>query len=128
MKTVLIKLLFVSIVILFSRDLMAQTAKKQSSKGKNTSASASKSPAVDVTVKLTSKCERNLLIFAGPKEQLRDPKVKEVGGLSVNTFHLKTGNAICIMDAKKKPISCFIMTKSSSQLEINSAGTVISFP
>jgi hypothetical protein len=130
MKNQLNKVLLVAIVLFLAAGLSAQTTKKPAAKTKTTKKSTTKPKAASmpITVKLTSKCEKNLMIFAGPKSQLSNPKQRQVGGLSVNMLYLKTGDVVCIMDAKKKPASCINITKATPQLEINPAGTAIVLP
>ena len=130
MKTSISHLLFILLLLLLASEVNAQTvAKKSSSKSKRTSKHQTvKAVPENITVTLTNKCERQLMIFAGAKESLRDPMQKQIGGLSVNTFHLKTGDVICIMDANKKPKSCINITKATGKLEINSAGLNILAP
>jgi hypothetical protein len=101
-------------------------AKSKSAKSKSAQAHKVKPASVPVTVKLTNKCEKELMIYAGPKSNLRDPKQRQVGGLSTNMLYLKTGDVVCIMDAKKKPFACVNITKATTRLEINLSGTVIS--
>jgi hypothetical protein len=100
-------------------------AKGKTTKGKSKTAAKPKSAPVAITVKLTSKCEKDVMIYAGPKTNLRDPKQRQIGGLSVNMLYLKTGDVVCIMDAKKKPFSCINVTKASTKMEVNPAGTNI---
>lgn len=133
MKNCTIKFLWLMIALFITTGVNAQTTtKKTSTKTKTTksktSAPAPKSTPVPITVTLTSKCERNLMIFSGPKENLRDPKMRQIGGLSVNNLFLKTSDVVCIMDAKKKPTACVTITKGSSKLETNNAGTALVIP
>ena len=74
---------------------------------------------------LVNKCERNLLIFGGPKEQFKSPKLRDVGGLSENIFNLKVGEVVCLVDSKSKPVACYKIEKSTGIVEINSSGTTI---
>jgi hypothetical protein len=107
------------------------TAKKPVVKTKTTkskSSSSTKTIGAPVTVKLTSKCEKDIMIYAGPKTNLRNPKQREIGGLSVNNLYLKTGDVVCIMDAKKKPKACMNITKATTTLQINPSGTAIVTP
>ena len=105
------------------------TTKSKSTKTKTTTKAPKAAPAA-ITVKLKSKCEKEVMVFAGPKNSLRDPRFKqrEVGGLSVNTFYLKTGDVVCILDNKKQPLSCVNVTKATQNLEINFSGTAIAAP
>ncbi|MES2621813.1 MAG: hypothetical protein V4615_13265 [Bacteroidota bacterium] len=133
MKNYLNKVLWLLLVMFLITGANAQTTtKKTSTKTKSTksktAAPVSKSTPVPVTITLTSKCERNLMIFSGPKENLRDPKMRQIGGLSVNMLYLKTNQVVCIMDAKKKPASCVTVTKQMSKLETNNAGTALVVP
>ena len=106
MKTSFIKLFALTIVLFAVNSSHAQTTQKKTSKTTQSkskpAASKPKSVPVAVTVTLTSKCEKNVMVYAGSKENLREPKQREVGGLSTNTLYLKTGDVVCIMDAKKK--------------------------
>jgi hypothetical protein len=133
MKHQITKSALLFILLFLAGGIMAQaTTKKPTTKSKTTktktTTKVTKVAPSAITVKLTSKCEKDLMIYAGPKDKLRDPKQREVGGLSVNTLYLKTGDVICIMDAKKKPTSCINVTKETPALQINSAGTAIGKP
>ncbi len=128
MKTQLTKLIFLMLVLFLSIETNAQaTKKKTATKSKSTNQTTKVAP-VAVTVALSSKCEKQVMVYAGPKENLHEPKQRQLGGLSKNTLYLKTGDVICVMDAKKKPISCVTITKSTLKLEINIAGTAILAP
>lgn len=131
MKTRVIKIAAFFLVLTITTRVYAQSTMKTPVKSQTTkpktvnTGSTTKTASVEVTVKVISKCEKSVMIFAGPKETLRDPKMKEFGGLSTNTVYVKTGNVVCLMDARKKPISCVSITKTTTQLEINSSGTAI---
>ena len=131
MENYTIKILCLALVLFVAAGVNAQTAtKKISTKTKTTKSksntTAPKSTPVAITVTLTSKCEKQVMIYSGPKVGLREPKQRQVGGLSANKLYLKTGDVVCIMDAKKKPISCVTITKATLKLEINFAGTALS--
>lgn len=135
MKTQTIKLMMIIFILFLAWNADAQTTvqktgvKSKSTKSKSSASNhTAKGAPVAVTVILNSKCEKSLMIFSGPKENLHNPKQRQVGGLSVNNLYLKTGDVVCIMDAKKKPTSCVNITKATAKLEINEAGTAIVAP
>jgi hypothetical protein len=131
MKTQLIQLLILPMLLFLAMETEAQTStKKPATKSKTTKkkSTVTKSAPVPITVTLVSKCEKPVMIYSGPKTNLKDPKQRQVGGLSVNKLFLKTGDVVCIMDPKKKPLSCIDVTKTTLNLEINFSGTAILKP
>ncbi len=76
-----------------------------------------------VTVKNSS--ERSIAIFAGPKEEIRDPRLRTYGGLSSNSVYVKPNDVVCLMSGEKKPIACTIIKPETTVVEVNSSATAV---
>jgi hypothetical protein len=107
------------------------TAKKKStatSKSKTTTAPKKTAPVAigkEVTVTLKNLSEGTIAIFAGPKDELKNTlKKKTVGGLSKNTLYLHVNEVVCILNSDKI-VSCVAIQGTTTLLEINSSGNVI---
>ena len=110
----------------------AQTGLKKkptaTSKSKTTAAPKKAAPVAigkDVTVTLKNLSEGTIAIFAGPKDELKNTlKKKTVGGLSKNTLYLHVNEVVCILNADKI-VSCVAIQGTTTFLEINSSGNII---
>ena len=107
------------------------TAKKKpttTSKTKTTAAPKKAAPVAigkEVTLTLKNLSEGSIAIFAGPKDELKNTlKKKTVGGLSKNTLYLHVNEVVCILNADKI-VSCVAIQGTTTLLEINSSGNVI---
>lgn len=79
-----------------------------------------------ITITLKNEAEKSVPVFAGPKEEIRDPKIKVVGGLSKNTLYLKPNDAVCLMTDDKRPVACTIIKPGVTVVEINVSANGIS--
>ena len=79
----------------------------------------------EMTITLKNSAERPVIIFAGPREGIRDPKVQTYGGLSKNTLYLQTNDVVCLMDNEPKAVACTVVKAGVSSVEINSSATTI---
>ena len=79
-----------------------------------------------VTLVIKNGCEKPMVVFAGPKEEIRTPKVQTYGGLSKNTVYLQTNDVICLMTTDYKPTACTNIKPGSTTIEINTSGNAIS--
>ncbi|HWB64229.1 MAG TPA: hypothetical protein VG603_12005 [Chitinophagales bacterium] len=79
----------------------------------------------DMTITLKNSAEKPVAIFAGPKEEIRDPKLKTVGGLSKNTLYVQVNDVVCLMTDDKKPRACAVITPAVTTVEINTSATTI---
>lgn len=77
-----------------------------------------------VTIKNTS--ELPVYIFAGPREEVRNPKVQELGGISLNKLYLRENEVICLVSKEGKPSACTVIKPGTATAEVNSSGTNIS--
>lgn len=77
----------------------------------------------EVTVKNSS--ERSIAIFAGPKEEIRDPRLRTYGGLSSNSVYVRPNDVVCLMSGEKKPIACTIIKSETTVVEVNSSATAV---
>lgn len=83
-------------------------------------------PSSTITIMLKNEAEKSVPVFAGPKEEIRDPKIKVVGGLSKNTLYLKANDAVCLMTDDKRPVACTIIKPGVTVVEINVSANGIS--
>ncbi len=110
----------------------AQTTVKKkptsTSKTKTTAAPKKAAPVAigkEVSLTLKNLSEGSIAIFAGPKDELKNTlKKKTVGGLSKNTLYLHVNEVVCILNADKI-VSCVTIQGTSTFLEINSSGNLI---
>lgn len=124
------KILFAfAVLVLATENSFAQTtkAKTKSSSKKTTSAKAKTvvAPARDITITLQNDHEGSVMVFAGHKEDLKNPKPNAMGGLSKNKLYLKTNDVVCIV-VNGKPTACAEVKPTTVTLKINSAATQIS--
>ncbi|MCS6935604.1 MAG: hypothetical protein NZM35_10715 [Chitinophagales bacterium] len=113
MKKCIVMLLFVAVVIGYTH---AQA------KGNETASAGSN----EFAVVIKNLCENRIVVFAGPKEAIRDPKVSVFGGLSLNKVYVREGDVICLMTDESKPKSCTVVKSGLSQVEVNPSATNIS--
>lgn len=78
-----------------------------------------------VTLTIKNTCEKPMVIFAGPKEGIRNPKVQTYGGVSKNTVYLQSNDVICLMTNDYKPIACTNIKPGATSVEINTSGNAI---
>ena len=79
---------------------------------------------VMITIKNGS--ERPMVVFAGPKEEIRNPRVQTYGGLSKNSVSLLTTDVVCLMTNDYKPTACTNIKPGATTIEINTSGNAIS--
>ena len=80
--------------------------------------------AVTITIKNDSELPVN--IFAGPREELKNPRVQPIGGISTDKLYLKENEVICLLSTDRKPKACTVIKPGATSAEINSTGTNIS--
>lgn len=81
----------------------------------------------DVVITLKNTSERPIAIFAGPKENIRDPKIFTYGGLSSNNkLYLHENEVICLMTVDKRPSSCTVIKPGITLVEVNTSANAIS--
>lgn len=80
----------------------------------------------EVTILLRNASEKSVAVFAGPKEELKEPKLKVVGGLSKNNLYLKENDAVCLMTVDKRPMACTIVKPGVTTVEVNVSANAIS--
>ncbi len=124
------KILFAfAVLVLATENSFAQTtkAKTKSSSKKTTSTKAKTviAPPRDITITLQNDHEGSVMVFAGHKEDLKNPKPNAMGGLSKNKLYLKTNDVVCIV-VNGKPTACAEVKPTTVTLKINSAATQIS--
>jgi hypothetical protein len=80
-----------------------------------------------VAIELKNLCEKDVRIFAGRRDELKNPKSKEkvYGGLSTNTIYASVNEVVCIINDQGKPTSCTNVKTGVTEVEVNKSGTVI---
>lgn len=77
----------------------------------------------EVTITIKNTCEKGVAVFAGPKEEIRDPKLNTYGGLSTNKVYIKENDVVCLMTSEKKPIACTLVKPGMTTVEVNTSAT-----
>ncbi len=70
-------------------------------------------------------CEKSIAVFAGPKEDIRDPKLNLYGGMSSNKVYVRPNDVVCLMTSDKKPSACTVVKPGMTSVEVNSSGNAI---
>jgi len=76
-------------------------------------------------ITLHNASEKSVAIFAGPKEEIKEPKINVVGGSSKNILYLKENDAVCLMTVDKRPSACTIIKAGVNIVEINVSANAI---
>ena len=79
-----------------------------------------------VTITIKNTAEKPVYVFAGPKEEIRNPQIQTLGGISFNKLYLKENEVVCLISTEKKPIACTVIKPGVTSVEVNSSGTTIS--
>ena len=115
------KTIFTLGILLMLSSSYAQTGAKQPVKRTT--------PAIGhaVAVELKNLSEKSVTIFAGRRDELKNPKAKQkvYGGLSTNTLYVSVNEVVCIISPQEKPGSCANVKTGTTKMEVNAAGTVI---
>lgn len=82
-------------------------------------------PKPEVTIAIKNGSENKIYVFAGPKEEIRNPRISTYGGLSTNKVYVKEGDVICIMSEDNKPKSCAVVKPGMSAIEVNTSATTV---
>jgi hypothetical protein len=81
----------------------------------------------EMIITLKSNCEKPVAIFAGPKENIRNPRIETYGGLSRNqVFYLRENEVVCLMSLDKRPTACTVIKAGVTTVEVNTTATGIS--
>ncbi len=80
----------------------------------------------EVQITLKNSSEKSVAVFAGPKEEIKDPKIKVIGGLSKNTLYLRENDAVCLMTVDKRPVACTMIKPGITSVEVNVSANAIS--
>lgn len=77
----------------------------------------------EVTITVKNTCEKGVAVFAGPREQIREPKLSTYGGLSTNKVYIHENDVVCLMTDEKKPIACTVIKPGMTTVEVNTSAT-----
>lgn len=91
----------------------------------NPTAPATNTAGKEMTIVLRNSAEKSVAVFAGPKDQLKEPKITVVGGLSKNNLYLKENDAVCLMTVDKRPVACTIIKPGITTVEVNTSANGI---
>ncbi|HRG89788.1 MAG TPA: hypothetical protein PLW44_12260 [Chitinophagales bacterium] len=91
----------------------------------NPTAPAANTASKEITIVLRNGAEKSVAVFAGPKDQLKEPKITVVGGLSKNNLYLKENDAVCLMTVDKRPVACTIIKPGITTVEVNASANGI---
>ncbi len=81
-----------------------------------------------VAMGLKNLCQKPVIIYAGPKDELTNPGPREkvYEGLSTNTIYVSINEVVCIMHESGKPVACVDVMAGEAEMEIDGSGTAIS--
>ncbi len=79
----------------------------------------------DIVITLKNSSERSIAVFAGPKENIREPKIFTYGGLSTNKLYLHENEVVCLMTSDKRPTSCTVLKPGITTVEVNTSGNSV---
>lgn len=80
----------------------------------------------EVVIAFKNTCEKPVAIFAGAKENIRNPRITTFGGLSSNQkLYLRENEVVCLMTVDNRPASCTVIKPGITSVEVNSSATVI---
>lgn len=77
----------------------------------------------EVTIVVKNTCEKSVAVFAGPRENIKEPKLNAYGGLSTNKVYIHENDVVCLMTSDKKPVACTVIKPGMTTVEVNSSGT-----
>ncbi len=80
----------------------------------------------EVVITVKNAAEKPVVIFGGPKENIREPKVNVYGGLSYNKLYLHENEVVCLMTNDKKPMACTMIKPGVTSVEVNLSANGIS--
>jgi hypothetical protein len=108
--------------------LLAQTNNTKGAKSTNPKTAAKPKAAVpvshkEITVAIKNMAEKEVSVFAGPKEELAHPRPKVLGGLSKNTLYIHENDVVCVLNNAGKPTACTNIKPGATYVEINNSGT-----
>ena len=80
-----------------------------------------------VAIGVKNLCERPVIIFAGPKDELSKPEPRQrvFEGHSNKTLYVSINEMVCIMHESGKSISCADVMGGAAEMEIDEGGTTI---
>lgn len=123
MSCVMMLTLFVTIAS--AQNEVAVNVPKATAIVENPTAPAANTASKEVTIVLRNGAEKSVAVFAGPKDQLKEPKITVVGGLSKNNLYLKENDAVCLMTVDKRPVACTIIKPGVTTVEVNASANGI---
>ena len=77
----------------------------------------------EVTVNIKNTAGVPVYIYSGPKEGLRDLKVRELGGASLNKLYLHENEIVCLVSHENKLGACTIIKPGVTNVEVNTTAS-----
>src|ERR1019366_1448836 len=81
--------------------------------------STTSAPSVELTITMKNGAERPVLYFAGPKEEVRKPRVQTIGGLGKTTLYVQSNDVVCLLNNDAKPVACTFLKPGTTSVEVN---------
>ena len=132
MKNMIKKIVPVALFIAMASNVSAQNAEASLSSDmpKVTAKVEAPPPSIvgkEVIIAFINTAEKPVAIFAGPKENIRKPRIETYGGLSKNQkFYMHENEVVCLMAADNTPKACTVIKPGITMVEVNSSATLIS--
>jgi hypothetical protein len=123
MKMILSATLIVFTLSVHSQEIAMATMPNSGETSKTSAPAPAANTELLITLKNTA--VTNIYVFAGPKEDIRNPKVETYGGLSKNTLYLQVNDVVCLMTEDLKPKACTSIKPGTTNIEVNPSGTTI---
>ncbi len=79
----------------------------------------------EVTITIKNSSELPVNIFAGPREGVRAPSVKPIGGRSVNKLYLHENEVVCLLTKEAKPTSCAVIKPGVTTIVVDESATKV---
>jgi hypothetical protein len=122
MKTMLKCMIMMVLAMSFALTTSAQEALASNGNG-NPTVETKPATQKEVTLQLKNTAEKRVSVFVGPREEYNNPKITGLGGLSTNTFYVKEGDVVCIMDENNKSKACTIVKPNITLIQINKSAS-----
>ena len=129
MKTLMKPAICILLIVFAFHNIQGQEVALLSNSGYPAAKAVTEKPtapaSTEVKVVLKNTSEIPIIIFAGQKEDIRNPKVQTYGGLSKNTLYLQSTDVVCLMTSEPKIKACTAIKPGATLIEINSSGNLI---
>ena len=78
-------------------------------------------------IRLKNNSDKPVIIFAGPKDELSNPKPRQKAyeAHSTNTIYVSMNEVVCIINEDEKPVSCEDVKAGIVEMEVTANGNKI---